>query len=146
MRTINKKRKTIKRKTSNKQLKGGKVVASGGFGCVFSPALKCQGQKKREKNKVSKLMTSRHASEEYEEIINIKEKLDTIPNYKDYFVLYDINLCRPSPLTNTDLVKFKSECSALPKNDITKSNINDKLDEIMSLNIPNGGIALDDFL
>ena len=27
--------------------KGGKVLASGGFGCVFSPALKCQGKKNR---------------------------------------------------------------------------------------------------
>jgi hypothetical protein len=29
---------------------GGKVIASGGFGCVFTPALKCQGIKKREQN------------------------------------------------------------------------------------------------
>ena len=26
---------------------GGKVLASGGFGCVFSPALKCEGEAKR---------------------------------------------------------------------------------------------------
>ena len=33
--------------------KGGKVLASGGFGCVFTPALKCEGTRTREKNKVS---------------------------------------------------------------------------------------------
>ena len=28
--------------------KGGKVIASGGFGCVFQPALKCKGTAKRD--------------------------------------------------------------------------------------------------
>ena len=34
--------------------KGGKVIASGGYGCVFSPALKCKGSSKRENNKITK--------------------------------------------------------------------------------------------
>jgi serine/threonine protein kinase len=130
----------------NKCNKGGKVLASGGFGCVFTPALKCEGSSKRENNKVSKLMTNKHASEEYEEIIKIKQKLDSIPSYEDYFLLYNISLCRPAALTQTDLEKFTSECSALPKDNITKTNINTKLDEIMSLNMPNGGIPIDDFI
>ena len=35
----------IKNKTKKnyKNNKGGKVIASGGYGCVFDPALKCQG-------------------------------------------------------------------------------------------------------
>jgi hypothetical protein len=33
-------------------IKGGEVIASGGFGCVFSPALKCKN-KKRTKNKIT---------------------------------------------------------------------------------------------
>ena len=36
--------------------KGGKVLSSGGFGCVFEPALKCQGAKHRDTNKISKLI------------------------------------------------------------------------------------------
>lgn len=131
---------------NNKKIIGGKVLASGGFGCVFTPALKCQGKSKREKNKVSKLMTTKHATQEYEEIIKFKEKLDTIPNYENYFLLYDINLCKPAPLTKDDLGNFNSKCSALPKDNITKININTKLDDLMSLNIPNGGIAIDDFI
>jgi hypothetical protein len=136
----------IKIKYKSKTIKGGKVIASGGFGCVFSPALKCKGKTKREKNKISKLMTKKHATSEYQEVRDIKEKLDTIPNYKEYFVIYDINLCEPAALTKTDLENFKGKCSALPKDDITKTNINEKLDEILSLNIPNGGIAIDDFI
>lgn len=129
-----------------KNNKGGKVIASGGYGCVFNPALKCDGAKQREKNKISKLMTERHAVQEYEYINDIKNKLNSIPNYEDYFLLYDTTLCKPDKLTNADLVDFNNKCSALPKDNITKTNINTKLDEIMSLNMPNGGLPVDDFI
>jgi uncharacterized SAM-binding protein YcdF (DUF218 family) len=88
---------------------GGKVIASGGFGCVFDPALKCEDAKNREPNKISKIMTERHAIQEYEEINKIKEKLDTLDNYKDYFLIYDTTLCRPAKLTNADLTAFKNK-------------------------------------
>jgi len=125
---------------------GGKVIASGGFGCVFSPALKCKGETKRAKGKISKLMSERHATEEYEEIISIKEKLDKIKNYEDYFLLYDITLCRPDKLAASDLIKYSSTCTALPKDKITITNINDNLDRLMSLNVPNGGLPVDDYI
>jgi serine/threonine protein kinase len=126
--------------------KGGKVIASGGYGCVFSPALKCEGESKRPKGKISKLMTERRATEEYEEIQSIKEKLDTIKNYKDYYLLYDATLCKPSKLTASDLADYASKCTALPKDDVTKTNINSNLDKLMALNMPNGGLPVDDYL
>ena len=125
--------------------KGGKVLASGGFGCVFTPALKCEGTRTREKNKVSKLMTEKHAIKEYEEINKYKRILETVPNYEDYYLLYDINICRPAKLTTTDLQNFK-KCTALPKKNITKKNINESLDKVMTLNMPNGGLPVDDYL
>jgi serine/threonine protein kinase len=126
--------------------KGGKVIASGGFGCVFSPALKCEGKTEREPNKVSKLMTEKHALQEYEEINNIKKKLENIPDYTDFFLLSDISICRPAKLTNEDLKRFSQNCSALPKNNITRKNVNKSLDKIMALNIPNGGVAVERYL
>jgi len=129
-----------------KNEKGGKVIASGGYGCVFNPALKCEGAKKRETDKISKLMTEKHATQEYEEIISIKQKLDSIKNYENYFLLYDATLCRPSKLQPKDLEEFTSKCSALPKDNITKANINTNLDKIMSLNLPNGGLPIDDYI
>ena len=141
-----KKKYKNKENKENKENKGGKVIASGGFGCVFTPALKCRGTKKREKNKVSKLMKDNYAIKEYEEINRIKNKLNKLKNYRDYFLIYDATLCKPDKLTSSDLDDFSSKCSALPKNEITKSNINSKLDKIMSLNIPNGGIPIDDFV
>jgi len=61
----NKYNKYNKNNKNNKY--GGNVMASGGFGCVFNPALRCKG-KNREKNKISKLMTKTHAMREYNEI------------------------------------------------------------------------------
>lgn len=134
-----------KTKKTYRNNKGGKVIASGGYGCVFDPALKCQ-YFKRETNKISKLMTERHATEEYEEINRIKDKLDSIKNYQDYFLINDVTLCQPDELTSSDLKEFDEKCSALPKDNITKTNINSKLDEVMVLNLPNGGLPVDDYI
>ena len=125
---------------------GGKAIASGGFGCVFVPALKCKGETKRKHDNVSKLMTERHANEEYEEIVAIKSKLNKIKNFENYFLINDVTICKPGPLTNKDLTSYSKTCSSLTKKKITKSNINDNLDKLMSLNIPNGGLPVDDFL
>jgi len=127
-------------------IKGGEVIASGGFGCVFSPALKCKGSKKKDKNKISKLMTIKHAEQEYNEINEIKKQLDSIPNYTNYFLVNDITKCEISKLTPEDLKNFDKKCRALPKNEINKKNINKKLDKIMAINIPNGGIPVDDYI
>ena len=104
--------------------KGGRVLASGGYGCVFTPALKCHGSTKRKKDFISKLMTERHALQEYDEITQLKNKLETIDDYKDYFLINDISVCKPSKLTSDDLDNFSEECSALPKDGITHKNIN----------------------
>jgi len=132
--------------TNNNNTKGGKVIASGGFGCVFNPALKCKGTTKRENGKISKLMTEKHATSEYEEINGIKEKLDTIQNYQDYFLLNNFTICKPAKLSASDLQEFTKKCTALPKSNIKKNNINDKLDKLMMINMPNGGIPVDDYL
>jgi serine/threonine protein kinase len=126
---------------------GGKVLASGGFGCVFTPALKCEGstRRSRENNKISKLMIEKYALQEYEEINKYKKILETVPNYEDYYMLYDISICKPAKLTSTDLQNFK-KCTALPKKNITKQNINSSLDKVMTLNMPNGGLPVDDYL
>jgi serine/threonine protein kinase len=126
--------------------KGGNILASGGFGCVFSPALKCEGEKKRSKNKISKLMTEKHAMSEYNEIVSIKSHLKNIKDYTDYFLIYDATLCKPSSLSEEDLENYSKKCRALPKDKITKSNLNSNLDKLLSLNMPNGGLAVDDYL
>jgi len=125
---------------------GGKVIASGGFGCVFKPALLCKNTTKREKNKVTKLMKTKHAISEYNEINLIKNSISKIPNYEDYFLVNNFTICEPAPLTKEDLDNYNKKCTALPKSDITKENINASLDKMLALNMPNGGIAIDDYM
>jgi len=129
--------------SNNKQ--GGKVLASGGFGCVFTPALKCKGKSKRDKNKISKLMTNKHAKEEYDELLYVREKLNMIPNYKNYFLIDNFTLCKPNKLTQDDLKNYR-ECGALEKEGITKKNINKSLDKLLAINMPYGGITVEDFI
>lgn len=124
---------------------GGRVIASGGFGCVFNPALKCQG-KNRERNRISKLMIKKYALDEYNEIKKIKELLDKIPNYSNYFLVDNFTICVPDKLQEHDLENFEKKCTALPKDDITKDNINQSLSKMMLINMPNGGVPVDDYI
>jgi hypothetical protein len=129
---------------TNNNKQGGKVLASGGFGCVFTPALKCIGKPNRDKNKISKLMTNKHAKEEYDELLYVNNKLKTIPDYKNYFLIDDFTLCKPSKLTKDDLKNYR-ECGALQKEGITKKTINNQLDKLLAINMPYGGITVEDF-
>jgi serine/threonine protein kinase len=143
----NKNTRTLKNKNGKNDKNGGKVLASGGFGCVFTPALRCEKSKTRKRNGVSKLMTNKHAIKEYNEIVQIKEKLKTIKKYGDFFLVNDISICKPAKLTDSDLIDFTKKCTALQKDDnITSKNINNSLDSMMILNMKNGGLPVDDFI
>jgi len=123
---------------------GGKVIASGGFGCIFQPALKCKTRKNNtnDKRRISKLMTKKHAKSEYKEIVSFQSTLKKIPNYEDYFLLNDFTLCKPNNLTKSDLQDYKKKCKALNKKNITVKNVNKSLNKLLSLNMPYGGVDL----
>ena len=139
-----------------KNLNGGKVLGSGGYGCLLIPAVKCKAKNdtneyitydSANKNKnITKLMLAKNAQKEYDEIMKYKKSLTTIPNYKKYFLIDNIDLCQPSELSKSDLQDYETKCKALIKKKITKKNINKKLDSIMAINMPNGGKDLDDFI
>jgi hypothetical protein len=127
---------------------GGKVINSGGFGCIFSPALKCENDETDYSSygkDISKLMTTKYATEEFNQIQTFKTVLQTIPNYDNYFLLKDITLCRPAKLTKYDLKHYK-KCKALKKKGIHSRNINHLLDNLLVINMPNGGIDIEDFV
>ena len=124
---------------------GGNIIASGGFGCIFKPALKCKSSLSRETNKITKLMTIKNATDEYKEIQKCKNILQKIPNYESYFLLNDFTLCEPDKLTKEDLDNYK-QCKALNKKNITFKNINNSLDQILALNMPYGGIDVEHFI
>lgn len=126
--------------------RGGKVIGSGGYGCVFRPALRCKGASRRLSKTISKLMLNKHVKRESSEIAKFLPILRKIPNYKDYFIIENPKVCRPAPLTNSDLDQFDANCKALTKRDIYKKNINKKLSDISSINLRDGGLDLGNYL
>jgi hypothetical protein len=125
--------------------RGGRAIASGNSSCVFFPALQCADSSITEPNMVTKLMLRTTGELEYNKFIKIKTKLETIPNYRSFFLL-DITKCTPKPFLPEDLENYEIECGALEKEGITKDNINSNLNKLVALNIPYGGIQLDDFI
>jgi hypothetical protein len=133
----------------NKTRFGGEVTASGGFGCIFEPELKCEGTKRPHRSNrknISKLMLSKYAIEEYEDIIKYKHLLSKVPNYKDYFLLDGYTMCDPAPLSKSDLKHFKTRCKALKKRNITRKQVNTRLQDLKIINMPHGGEDLGDYM
>lgn len=133
---------------------GGNVIGSGSYGCVFKPALKCKTRSiknknrinSKNKNKVTKLMLKKYALTEYKEIMKFKKILKKIPNYKDYFFLDNITKCTPENISPIDLQNYESKCAALTNSSITKATINQNISDLLALNIPDGGVDLDDYM
>jgi serine/threonine protein kinase len=134
---------------NEEELHGGKVIASGGFGCVFDPALKCMDKEKNisnPENYISKLMLKSDAEYEYNEINKIRAILKVIPNYNKYFLLDDIHICKPNKLNRLDLQNYNNKCGILKKNNISIRNINENLTKLYSLTMPNGGINIESYI
>lgn len=125
---------------------GGKVIASGGFGCIFVPALKCDNTDITTNNQISKLMTVNHAKDEFKQIQKYNKILSVIPNYSNYFLLNNFQLCKPTKLTKHDLYGFQKKCKPLKKKGINIKNINQSLNEVLAINMPNGGIDVENFI
>jgi hypothetical protein len=131
--------KHLKQARKSKQTKkGGEVLDSGGYGCVFYPALKCKNKKTRTDG-ISKLSLKKYTMEEWNIYKKINSLLKVIPNYKKYFLLDDFSICNPDSLTPQDKNNFE-KCYAL---DYNSANINNNLDNFMIINMPYGGENLD---
>lgn len=130
-------------------MKGGLPIASGGFGCVFDPALKCKNKNDDyDSTKISKLMTHKNAIEEYTEIMKFKDILIKIPNYKKYFIL-DVDYCVPGPLSSEDIKVFDDKCrnfNKMPMFSAENMKNENVLKELLILNMKNGGINIEKYL
>ena len=146
MRSKTRKHNSKKHSKTRKVPLAGQAIAAGGFGCVFRPAIKCESSadiaKQGRHNYISKIMKSRYASEEMEEVNRFLPVIKTIPNNSKYFLLDGIFKCRPGSLTSSDKKNLNSKCNNLTKEGINASNINNNLSRIQALNIPDGGVAV----
>ena len=98
------------RRLYSKSLKGGKLIGEGAYGCVYQPAIRCEGNsgKKRNASIVSKLLYKKNAEKEYA----IKDLLKPIdPDQK--YLLYPIKSCAPSTkpdnASDTTLLWYSSD-------------------------------------
>jgi tRNA A-37 threonylcarbamoyl transferase component Bud32 len=140
---------------------GGAPFVQGGFGCIFSPALKCKESSERNSNShydndkkdkfVSKLIETKYAKREYDYIVKIKKKLEHLPeDVKKYLSVDDFTICDPAPLTKGDAMNIESVCDTIlsyvsdskTKTPVTSQNINDNLDKFKIINMPKLGESL----
>jgi len=136
-------------------MKGSGSIGSGGYGCVFLPALKCDNDDDntsanidnmtQHTKYVTKLLTNKHAETEFALIRKFDKRLRTIPNYANYFLVANVAKCRPDPLTKRDLRAYDKQCKPLIKKNITRKNINRSLHKVTAILIPYGGDTIDDF-
>jgi hypothetical protein len=120
----------------------GAPIAAGGFGCVFSPPITCADKSsaaKQKANMVSKLMGTSDAISEKMEMDKIAPVLAKIPDAEKYFLLSGAFMCRPGKLNDGDLKNFDSVCRNLS---YRASSINNNLDRVRILNMPNGGPSM----
>ena len=127
------------------KIKGGKVVDSGGYGCLFVPPLKCKGDNPNTKNIISKLMPKKAAIREQNTNSKIQKSVSTIPDWKHYFI-FSINSCSPKKLTKKDLKQFNKKCKTLTRKKYTKKTINSRIHDLHILQFPYGGKTLENYI
>lgn len=135
---------TLRNKYTRRRFRrGGEVLDSGGYGCVFYPSLKCKGVTLKRKKYISKLQLKKDGKLEFDIIVKIKNALEPIiPNYYDYFLL-DVYLCPLTSITKRDLKGFRKKC--VNKN-ITLKKIISHPSQFNILTIKNGGKELYDYI
>ena len=100
-----------KRITKRRTCKAGAVIGTGGYGCVFSPPLPCEGESRPGNDVVSKLLYKVEAMKEMKEIEKAKKVLSRIPDANKYFSVMDVKKCQLGELTEDD-IKGKN-CDAI---------------------------------
>jgi serine/threonine protein kinase len=139
---------------------GGAPFVQGGFGCIFSPALRCKDTERTSNSHydndnrdkfVSKLIETKYAKREYDYVVKIKKKLEHLPeDIKRYLSIDDFTICDPAPLTKSDTTNIESVCDTIlsyvsdskTKLPITAQNINNNLDKFKIINMPKLGESL----
>jgi serine/threonine protein kinase len=132
------------RRRSGRSRRGGEALASGGFGCIFKPALRCKGSDTRI-NGVSKMSIEEHGKQEMSEITIIKDRLKKIKDYQKHYLL-DVDMCKPEKLTDDDMKHFDKKCYALTRYNINEKNVNSRIGRLTILNMPDAGTDLKDWL
>lgn len=110
---------------------GSTVVGVGSSGCVFRPALRCDGDDSAPSDHVTKVGTLEDSAREWAQVEALKKKIKTIHTWEQYFILPD-RTCKP--VLNTR--NFREHCP----------NINTvSPDNLRALQVPDGGGTISNF-
>lgn len=74
-------------------MEGGRFLGAGSYGCVFTPPLLCQGDKKQRFGKTGKVTLDIFADQE----IHVANRIRKVPMAKHYFILPEPESCQPAP-------------------------------------------------
>jgi len=119
------------RRSNKKQLRGGKYVFQGTYGCAFRPSLACQGDNGlRRQGTISKLMALHDAAPEFKQ----KALLAPIDPNQDY-LLYPNHICKPDmnaitpenqyeKCTVRSIKGYSSNSNTSPNNNSTSTTYN----------------------
>ena len=110
---------------------GGRIRGQGTYGCIFQPALKCRGNKKKGNSTnsvVGKITSHRDAKNE----IEIAKILSKIKNSSDYVVLSETNRCIP-------LTREKQDDPDIEQCEFLKTT---ELEDAYQIKMPWGGYPL----
>ena len=126
---------------------GGRAIDSGSYGCVFNPAIKCakSTQPYNPKN-IAKLMYVEDTQPEIDEMAKVKKMIETIPQNENYFIIAGAYACRPDKFNKEDLTAFDHECGLFTKRGITSGTVNNRLNELALIVMPNGGLNIEKFI
>ena len=92
-------------------IKGGKVIGVGSYGCVFHPPLPCKKGKQPTDDMVSKLMDTNDANKEMSEINKITNRLREIPDARRYFGGFDTYICEAESISPSDVRDYDCQLS-----------------------------------
>ena len=116
--------------------KGGKLLGTGSYGCVFKPALKCKGSKRKTKrNTLSKVYYRPEGLNEATSEYALNSKIKDIKDYNKWSSIYT-DKCIPN--SYKDMVSEDPEVTKCEKLDTTKN--------IVMLQGEYGGIDLDAYM
>jgi serine/threonine protein kinase len=141
-----KNKKTQRHGINKNTTQGGRAVDSGSYGCVFNPPIKCANSPYPYNNKnISKLMYAKETDLEMNEMKKVQKYIENIPNKEDYFLISNTYACTPDKLQAEDLSGFDDECQLFTKHGLTSRNVNNYLNKLALIVMPNGGLNIDKF-
>lgn len=122
----------------NNNMKGGDIIESGSYGCVFYPSLQCKTRPNT--NEITKLMAKKHGMLEYILNVKIRELVKTIPNHSKYFI-FSNSKCELTNINNSDLTNY-SKCGVFKELELKQEDILKQKEKFILLNQKFGGIEL----